>query len=227
MFVSVSTLADIWKCLHGLSHFLSHIIPGCWGAGGHLGRIISGEGLRFIGPRQAMPTEVFHEHADKDFGELLQSCHHCSPAFSAGVPLQCQRLASPASSSLSRAGMAATTLSWMSELIRKHAPAVERIVFEIGPLSIWFWHALRAEGLPAICVDARHAAKALELLYDASVVILTRSLCRKRLVKVGVKLRVQARGHCLGLQAGRYDACHAEIGRTLRSSCWSDDLIAG
>lgn len=60
-------------------------------------------------------------------------------------------------------GKCASDPARIAELIRKHAPAVERIVFETGPLSIWFWHALRAEGLPAICVDARHAAKALEL----------------------------------------------------------------
>jgi transposase len=47
--------------------------------------------------------------------------------------------------------------------VRKRAPAVERIVFETGPLSVWFWHALIAEGLPAVCIDARHAAKALDM----------------------------------------------------------------
>ena len=49
------------------------------------------------------------------------------------------------------------------ELVRKRAPAVERIVFETGPLSVWFWHALQGEKLPAICIDARHAAKALDM----------------------------------------------------------------
>jgi len=48
-------------------------------------------------------------------------------------------------------------------LIRKHAPEVERVVFETGPLSIWFYHALSAEGLPAICIDARHAKAALDM----------------------------------------------------------------
>jgi transposase len=31
-------------------------------------------------------------------------------------------------------------------LIRKHAAAAERVVFEPGPLSVWFYHALSAEG---------------------------------------------------------------------------------
>jgi transposase len=30
-------------------------------------------------------------------------------------------------------------------------------------LSVWFYHALTAEGLPAICIDARHAKAALDM----------------------------------------------------------------
>lgn len=48
-------------------------------------------------------------------------------------------------------------------IVRKHAPFVERVVFETGPLSVWFYHALREEGLPAICIDARHAKAALDM----------------------------------------------------------------
>ena len=48
-------------------------------------------------------------------------------------------------------------------VLRKHAPEAQRIVFETGPLSVWFYHALRAEGLPAICIDARHAKAALDM----------------------------------------------------------------
>ncbi|TIT93981.1 MAG: IS110 family transposase [Mesorhizobium sp.] len=51
----------------------------------------------------------------------------------------------------------------IAELIRKRAPAVKRVVFETGPLSVWFYHALRAEGVPAICIDARHAKAALDM----------------------------------------------------------------
>src|SRR5690606_27514956 len=51
----------------------------------------------------------------------------------------------------------------IAELIRKHAPGAKRVVFETGPLSVWFYHALRQEGLPAICVDARHAKAALDM----------------------------------------------------------------
>ena len=45
----------------------------------------------------------------------------------------------------------------IGEMIRKRAPDVKRVVFETGPLSIWFYHAMKQDGLPAICIDARHA----------------------------------------------------------------------
>jgi len=51
----------------------------------------------------------------------------------------------------------------ITQIVRKHAPSGTRIVFETGPLSVWFYHALRAEGLPAICSDARHAKAALNM----------------------------------------------------------------
>ena len=51
----------------------------------------------------------------------------------------------------------------LAAVIRKRAPEAIRIVFETGPLSIWFFHALREEGLPAICIDARHAKAALDM----------------------------------------------------------------
>lgn len=49
----------------------------------------------------------------------------------------------------------------IAEVIRKRAVNAERVVFETGPLSVWFYHALTLEGLPAICIDARHAKAAL------------------------------------------------------------------
>jgi transposase len=51
----------------------------------------------------------------------------------------------------------------LAAVIRKRAPEAIRIVFETGPLSVWFFHALRGEGLPAICIDARHARAALDM----------------------------------------------------------------
>lgn len=49
----------------------------------------------------------------------------------------------------------------LARTIRKYAPEPQRVVFETGPLATWFFHALTAEGLPAICIEARHAQKIL------------------------------------------------------------------
>src|SRR5690349_12981194 len=51
----------------------------------------------------------------------------------------------------------------VAEVIRRRAPDAARVVFETGPLSVWFFHTLTAEGLPAICIDARHAKSALDM----------------------------------------------------------------
>jgi transposase len=51
----------------------------------------------------------------------------------------------------------------IANILGKRAPQAARVVFETGPLSVWFYHALRAEGLPAICIDARHAKAALDM----------------------------------------------------------------
>ena len=51
----------------------------------------------------------------------------------------------------------------IATLIRKDAPQAKRVVFETGQLSVWFFHALIAEELPAICIDARHAKAALDM----------------------------------------------------------------
>jgi transposase len=41
--------------------------------------------------------------------------------------------------------------------IRSKAPDVQRIGLESGPLSTWHWHALKAMGLPVVCLDSRQA----------------------------------------------------------------------
>lgn len=51
----------------------------------------------------------------------------------------------------------------LARLIRERAPEAERVVFETGPMSVWFFHALSKERLPAICIDARHASAALDM----------------------------------------------------------------
>ena len=60
-------------------------------------------------------------------------------------------------------GKCASDPQLLAAVIRKRAPHVQRVVFETGPLSVWFYHAFVAEGLPAICIDARHAKAALDM----------------------------------------------------------------
>jgi transposase len=49
------------------------------------------------------------------------------------------------------------------EFVRSHAPEAEVIGLESGPTSPWLFHALRAEGLPVVVIDARHAKAVLSL----------------------------------------------------------------
>src|SRR3954469_1903924 len=51
----------------------------------------------------------------------------------------------------------------LADLLRRRASEAACIVFETGPLSIWFYHMLSAEGLPVVCIDARHAKAALDM----------------------------------------------------------------
>ncbi len=60
-------------------------------------------------------------------------------------------------------GTGSSDAKLIAEIIRKRAPNAPRIVFETGLRSVWFYHALTAEGLPAICIDARHAKAALDI----------------------------------------------------------------
>jgi transposase len=53
--------------------------------------------------------------------------------------------------------------SSIAALLHERAPAAKRVVFETGPLSIWFYHALTDAGVPALCIDARHAKAALDM----------------------------------------------------------------
>ena len=51
----------------------------------------------------------------------------------------------------------------LEAVLRKHAPHVERIGIETGPLTTWLWTDLVGRGLPMVCLDARHAKKALDM----------------------------------------------------------------
>jgi transposase len=60
-------------------------------------------------------------------------------------------------------GKVASTPEALAPVIRARAPQVARIGLETGPLCTRHWHALRALGLPVVCLDARHARAALSV----------------------------------------------------------------
>ena len=47
--------------------------------------------------------------------------------------------------------------------LHKRAPEAVRIGIETGPLTTWLYTELVADGLPMVCLDARHAKKALDM----------------------------------------------------------------
>src|SRR5215469_9877738 len=60
-------------------------------------------------------------------------------------------------------GRCATEPAAIAAAVRRYAPTAVRIGLETGPLTTWLWTALRAEGLPMVFLDARHAKKALDM----------------------------------------------------------------
>lgn len=51
----------------------------------------------------------------------------------------------------------------LADIICRKAPNCERIGMETGATTPWLWRALRGRGLPVICIDARHANRALSM----------------------------------------------------------------
>jgi transposase len=60
-------------------------------------------------------------------------------------------------------GRCASEPEVIAATLRKHAPAAAAIGLETGSLSTWLCTELKAMGYPVICLDARHAKKALDL----------------------------------------------------------------
>jgi transposase len=56
----------------------------------------------------------------------------------------------------------------LAAVIRKRAPAAERIGFETGAMASWLWHELKQVRLPVVCIDARHAHAALSVRMNKS-----------------------------------------------------------
>jgi len=51
----------------------------------------------------------------------------------------------------------------IASFVRSKAPGTVRIGIETGPTTTWLWTELNRLGLPAICIDARHAKAVLKM----------------------------------------------------------------
>ncbi len=56
----------------------------------------------------------------------------------------------------------------IAEYLKEYAPTAQRIGLESGPTSSWLWRELDERGLPAVCIDARHASAALSMQINKS-----------------------------------------------------------
>ena len=65
-------------------------------------------------------------------------------------------------------GACATDPEAIAKTLARHAPEVERVVFETGPLSVFLYHELVARAVPAICICARHAKGVLSTRVNKS-----------------------------------------------------------
>lgn len=60
-------------------------------------------------------------------------------------------------------GAVASDPDALTRIIQEKAPNCQRVGMETGATTPWLWRALRARGLPVICMDARHANRALSM----------------------------------------------------------------
>jgi transposase len=67
-----------------------------------------------------------------------------------------------------REGIVSSDPEAIAAFIKSYAPNVVRIGLETGPTATWLWTELRKQGLPVICIDARHAKAALKMQINKS-----------------------------------------------------------
>jgi len=82
-------------------------------------------------------------------------------------------------------GRCATEPAAIAAAVRRYAASAVRIGLETGPLTTWLWTALTAEGLPKVCLDGRHAKKALDMKVNKTDANMTSDL-RSWYVLVGI-----------------------------------------
>jgi transposase len=65
-------------------------------------------------------------------------------------------------------GVCATDPAVLTVTLARHAPGLERVVLETGPLSAFLYHGLIERDVPAVCICARHAKGALSVRVNKS-----------------------------------------------------------
>jgi transposase len=70
--------------------------------------------------------------------------------------------------SIVREGVVDSDPEAIAAFVRLRAPCVVRIGLETGPTTTWLWTELKRLGLPAICIDARHAKAVLKMQINKS-----------------------------------------------------------
>lgn len=65
-------------------------------------------------------------------------------------------------------GVCATDPAVLATTLDRHAPGLERVVLETGPLSAFLYHGLIERDVPAVCICARHAKGALSVRVNKS-----------------------------------------------------------
>ena len=65
-------------------------------------------------------------------------------------------------------GVVSSDPASIAEAIAVNAPNCERVAVETGATTPWLWRELRHRGIPVICIDARHANKALSMRQNKS-----------------------------------------------------------
>jgi transposase len=61
-------------------------------------------------------------------------------------------------------GKVATCPHAIAHWLKRWSQEFEKIGMETGPLAVWLWNPLAAQGLPIVVLDARHASAALKMM---------------------------------------------------------------
>ena len=126
-------------------------------------------------------------------------------------------------------GKCASTPESIAAVLARRAPGATRIGLESGLLSTWHWHALKALGLPVVCLDARHVKAALSLRLNKTDANDAEGLAQ--IVRTGWYRQVQVKSlhlirTLLAARAGLV-AMHRDVANQIRGALKTFGLVLG